>query len=422
MVNGKKEEIPPFPHHKAYIYRCKQFFLAKRLTTHLTMGNLVTLKELYNGFKNKSSIPRVLLVDPTSDCNLKCKGCWSQDYESGHNISYEKFDDILDQAENLGIMDCLMTGGEPLLRKDDILKLCKKHDKMTFGAFTNATLIDEEFADEMAELGNLNVFISIEGTKEENDFRRGSGVYDKAIRSMDILKSREIAFAFSACYHSKNYKTIASDEFLDHMREKGAWFGWLFQYIPVGSTADTSLVCTAEQRAYVQEKIRDYCVKHDYVIIDFWNNGHLAFGCLAAGVGFVHINAKGDVEPCAFCHYSDSNIHEVSLAEALRSKFFTAFRAAQPFSQNPLRPCPLIDNPQAIIDVVNEGDARSTHLSNPESAEDLAKKSFERAEEWGEKADELFKKMPEHNQKNFPKFLKYLAFKKGITDGRRKKV
>ncbi|ABE51094.1 radical SAM protein [Methanococcoides burtonii] len=422
MVNGKKEEIPPFPHHKAYIYRCKQFFLAKRLTTHLTMGNFVTLKELYNGFKNKSSIPRVLLVDPTSDCNLKCKGCWSQDYESGHNISYKKFDDILDQAENLGIMDCLMTGGEPLLRKEDILKLCKKHDKMTFGAFTNATLIDEEFADEMAKLGNLNVFISIEGTKEENDFRRGAGVYDKAIRSMDILKSREIAFAFSACYHSKNYKTIASDEFLDYMREKGAWFGWLFQYIPVGSTADTSLVCTAEQRAYVQEKIRDYCVKHDYVIIDFWNNGHLAFGCLAAGIGFVHINAKGDVEPCAFCHYSDSNIHEVSLAEALRSKFFTAFRAAQPFSQNPLRPCPLIDNPQAIIDVVNEGDARSTHLSNPESPEDLAKKSFERAEEWGEKADELFKKMPEHNQKNFPKFLKYLAFKKGITDGRRKKV
>ncbi len=422
MINGKKEKIPPFPHHKAYIYRSKQFFSAKRITTHLTMGNFVTLKELYNGIKNKSSIPRVLLIDPTSNCNLKCKGCWSKDYESGHNISYEKFDDILSQAEKLGIMDCLMTGGEPLLRKEDILKLCKKHNKMTFGAFTNATLIDEEFADEMAKLGNLNVFISIEGTKEENDFRRGPGVYDKAIKAMDILKSRGIAFAFSACYHSKNYETIASDDFLDYMREKGAWFGWLFQFIPVGSTADTSLVCTAEQRAYVQEKIRDYCAKHDYVIVDFWNNGHLSFGCIGAGVGFAHINAKGDVEPCAFCHYSDSNIHDVSLAEALRSKFFTAFRNAQPFSQNPLRACPLIDNPQAIIDVVKAGEARSTHLANPESAEDLAKKSFERAREWEGKSEELFKKMPIHNQKNFPKFLKYFAFKKGITDGRRKKI
>ncbi len=422
MINGEKEEIPPFPHHKAYIYRSKEFFLAKKLTTHLTMGNFITLKELYRGVKNKCSIPRVLLVDPTSDCNLKCKGCWSRDYESGHNISYEKFDDILNQAEKLGIMDCLMTGGEPLIRKDDILKLCKKHDKMTFGAFTNATLIDEEFADEMAKLGNLNAFVSIEGTEEETDFRRGTGVYEKVIKSMDILKSRDIAFAFSACYHSKNYKTIASDEFLDYMREKGAWFGWLFQYIPVGSNADTSLVCTAKQRAYVQEKIRDYCEKHDYVIVDFWNNGHLSFGCIGAGVGFVHINAKGDVEPCAFCHYSDSNIYDVSLADALRSDFFTTFRNAQPFSDNPLRACPLIDNPQAIIDVVNAGGAKSTHLANPESAEDLAKKSYERAKDWEGMADELFKKMPKYTQTNFPKFLKYYAFKKGITDGRRKKI
>ncbi|TGC09228.1 radical SAM protein [Methanolobus halotolerans] len=422
MINGNKEKIPAFPHHKAYIYRSKQFFSARGIVTHLTMGNFLTLKELYKGYKNKCSIPRVLLVDPTSDCNLRCKGCWSQDYESGYNISYEKFDDILNQAEKLGIMDCLMTGGEPLLRKDDILKLCKKHNRMTFGAFTNATLIDEGFADEMAKLGNLNVFISIEGTKEETDFRRGSGVYDKAIEAMDILRSRDIGFAFSACYHSKNYETIASDEFLDHMRKKGAWFGWLFQYIPVGNNADTSLVCTAEQRAYVQEKVRDYCIKHDYVIIDFWNNGHLSFGCIGAGVGFAHINAKGDVEPCAFCHYSDSNIYEVSLAEALRSEFFTAFRNAQPFSQNPLRPCPLIDNPQSIIDVVKAGGAKSTHLANPESAEDLARKSYDRAKEWEKLSDDLFKKMPEHNRKNFPLFLKYSVFKKGITDGRRKKV
>ncbi len=422
MINGKKEKVPPFPHHKAYIYRSKQFFFAKGITTHLTMGEFIHLKEVYRGVKNKCSIPRVLLIDPTSDCNLKCKGCWSQDYESGHNISYEKLDDILSQAEELGIMDCLMTGGEPLLRKDDILKLCEKHNKMTFGLFTNGTLIDESFAAEMARLGNLNVFLSIEGTREETDLRRGTGVYDKVIKAMDTLHENGIAFAFSACYHADNYKTIASDEFLDHMREKGAWFGWLFQYIPVGSNADTSLVCTTEQRAYVQQKILDYTNKNEYVVIDFWNNGHLSFGCIGAGVGFAHINAKGDVEPCAFCHYSDSNIYDVSLVDALRSKFFTEFRNAQPFSTNPLRACPLIDNPQSLIDVVNSSGAKSTHLANPETAEELAMKSFELAEEWEPVSEELFKQMPEYVQKNFPRYLRYYSFKKGITDGRRKGI
>jgi hypothetical protein len=155
------------------------------------------------------------------------------------------------------------------------------------------------------------------------------------------------------------------------------------------------------------------------VIIDFWNNGHLAFGCLAAGNGFVHINARGDVEPCAFCHYSDSNIHDVSLLDALRSPFFTAFRKAQPFSKNPLRSCPLIDVPEAIEKVVIEGNAHSTHFSCPESAHQLALKSHEKAKQWKDMSEALFLKMPEYTRKNFPVFLKYHAFKKHHTDGRR---
>jgi MoaA/NifB/PqqE/SkfB family radical SAM enzyme len=420
IIDGKKRIIPPFPHHKAFIYRCKQFFQAKSLYEQITMSNFLTVKELIRGWWYKCSMPRILLIDPTSACNLHCKGCWASDYAKGDHLTYEELDDILSQGEKLGIFDCLMTGGEPLLRKDDIIKLCKKHKKMTFGAFTNAILIDEAFADEMARLGNLNVFISIEGTREETDQRRGAGVYDKAIAAMDILKSRGIGFAFSACYHSRNYQTVASTGFLDLMRAKGAWFGWLFHYIPVGSDADLSLVCTIEQRAYVQEKIMSYSNMNDYVIIDFWNNGHLAFGCLAAGNGFVHINARGDVEPCAFCHYSDSNIHEVTLLDALRSPFFTAFRKAQPFSKNPLRSCPLIDVPEAIEKVVLKGNAHSTHFSCPESAHQLAVKSFRKAEEWKQMSEALFLKMPKYTQKNFPIFLKYHEFKKHHTDGRRK--
>jgi len=169
----------------------------------------------------------------------------------------------------------------------------------------------------------------------------------------------------------------------------------------------------------VQHKISEYCIKHQFTIVDFWNNGHLAFGCLAAGNGFVHINSKGDVEPCAFCHYSDSNIHEVSLLDALRSPFFTAFRKAQPFSNNPLRACPMVDVPEGIVKVVSEGNAHSTHYNCPESAENLSKKNTKRAEEWKIKADELYKSMPLYNQKNFPIFLKYHSFKKKMSDERR---
>lgn len=419
IINGKPEKVPPFPHHKDYIYRCRQFFTAGGVLGHLTTGRFATLKELYYGRKNKTAVPRDLLIDITSSCNLSCKGCWASDYDEADNISFTTLDDLMTQMEKLGMMDCIMSGGEPLLRKDDILRLAEKHRKLTFGLFTNGTLVDDDLAAELFRLGNVNLFVSIEGYQQENDYRRGDGVYRQVIAAMDKLKQHHIGFAFSICYHAKNYLTITSDEYLDFLREKGAWFGWLFNYVPVGSDADLSLVLNPEQRAYARQRIEAYSKKNDFLMIDFWNNGHLVFGCVGAGNGFVHITAKGDVEPCAFCHYSDANIYNMSLAEALGSPFFKAFRKAQPFSDNPLRSCPLIDEPDQLVRIVNEVGAKSTHFSCPESPEALRDKTLPGAKAWEPVADKIFEDFPQKAKENWPKFLGFLKVKQKLTDGRR---
>ncbi len=401
-VRGEKKKIPAFPHHKNYVYRVYRFFEVKNLFTFLTInGTFRIFKELYLNRKYKSVIPRDLLLDPTSSCNLKCTGCWAADYKKNSDLSYEKLDEILRDARKMGIMDILMSGGEPMMRKDDILRLCRKHNKLNFAMFTNATLIDEAFADEMVKLGNLNAFISIEGFEEDTDFRRGKGTYQKVLAAMKILKDRDIGFGFSACYHSKNYKTIASDEFLDFIREQGAWFGWLFNYFPIGSDADVSLCCSAEQRAHVLEKVAAYSKKNKFSIIDFANSGHKAIGCVAAGNDFAHINSNGDVEPCAFCHYSDVNINDMSLEDALRSPFFKKFRSIKPFSRNFLRPCPMMDVPDAMVELTTNPEVKSTHLRHPESGAELAAKTRPLAEKWKEKADPLFAEMPRQERRRF---------------------
>ena len=253
----------------------------------------------------------------------------------------------------------------------------------------------------MARLGNLNLYLSIEGFREETDMRRGSGTYDKVIAAMDLLKKKDIGFGFSICYHSKNYLTVTSDEFLDFLMEKGAWFGWMFTYLPIGSDADTSLCCTAEQRAYVKEKIENYQRRKKFTIIDFPNSGHKSIGCVAASNDFAHINSNGDLEPCAFCHYSDSNINEMSLLDALRSPFFKKFRGHKPFSENFLRPCPFFDAPEALLHITKDGNVRSTHLSHPESPEELVAKTRPIAENWKAVADELYSKMPREERRRF---------------------
>jgi MoaA/NifB/PqqE/SkfB family radical SAM enzyme len=395
-IRGQKRSIPPFPHHKEYVYRCFRFFDVKSLFDFITVaGKFRVLKENWNNFRYGCNIPRDLLIDPTSACNLQCLGCWAADYKKNSNLSYETLDRVLTEARSLGVIDILMTGGEPLMRKHDVIRLAEKHRKLTFGVFTNGTLIDEAFADEMVRLGNVNMFISIEGFREQTDFRRGAGTYDKVMKAMDILHERDIGFGFSVCYHSKNYDEVSSDEFLDFMQQKGAWLGWLFNYLPIGSDADVSLCCTAEQRALVMKRIDAYFKKNKFTLIDLMNSGHKAYGCVGGGNSFAHINANGDLEPCAFFHYADRNIHDMSLLEAFRSPFFKKMRSEKPFSSNMLRPCPLIDKPDILLNITSGNGVRSTHLHNPEPAAVLAAKARPFARRWETLTDKLVHDLPE---------------------------
>jgi MoaA/NifB/PqqE/SkfB family radical SAM enzyme len=170
--------------------------------------------------RHRCAIPRALLMDPTSRCNLRCTGCWASGYQRD-DLPFELMDRILTEAESLRVRYCFLSGGEPLIRKDDLLSLIEKHPRISFCAYTNGLLIDEAFADRMTELGNLSVSLSLEGFREQTDARRGPGVYDRVMETMDLLRQRGLSFSFSACYHSGNYETVSSDAFLDWMREKG---------------------------------------------------------------------------------------------------------------------------------------------------------------------------------------------------------
>ena len=71
------------------------------------------------------------------------------------NLTYEEMDDIVKQGVEMGTYVYLFTGGEPLVRKKDIIRLCEEHPDCVFSTFTNGTLIDEAFADEMLRVKNF---------------------------------------------------------------------------------------------------------------------------------------------------------------------------------------------------------------------------------------------------------------------------
>lgn len=347
-------------------------------------------------YRNKynCNIPWAILLDPTSACNLHCTGCWAAEYGNRLNLSFDEIDDIICQGKKLGIYMYIYTGGEPLVRKNDIIALCNKHSDCIFLSFTNATLIDEAFADDMLRVKNFIPAISVEGNLESHDSRRGNDSYDKVIDAMKILKKKRLPFGISCCYTSQNLKSISSEEFYDQMIEWGASFVWYFHYMPVGNDAAPELMPNPEQREFMYHQIRHFRETKAIFGMDFQNDGEYVGGCIAGGRRYLHINANGDVDPCVFIHYSDSNIREKSLLECLRSPLFMAYHDGQPFNENHLRPCPMLENPEKLKEIVYDlgDDVHSTDLQSPESVDHLCDKCKLYAENWKGTADKLWNK------------------------------
>ena len=134
--------------------------------------------------------------------------------------------------------------------------------------------------------------------------------------------------------------------------------------------------------------------------MDFQNDAQFVGGCIAGGRRYLHINAKGDVEPCVFIHYSNANIHDCSLLDALKSPLFQAYHDNQPFNDNMLRPCPMLENPDKLGEMVKESKAVNTDYQSPETPEHLKEKAAPYAENWTPTAEKLWNEEKEKIEAN----------------------
>ena len=340
--------------------------------------------------REQCNVPWAILLDPTSACNMHCTDCWAAEYGNQLNLSLETMDSIIRQGKELGTYMYIYTGGEPLVRKTDLIKLCEMHPDCEFRSFTNGTLIDESFCQEMLRVKNFVPAISLEGFETANDGRRGDGVFHKVMHAMELLKAHKLPFGISTCYTSKNVEDVSSEAFYDMLIEAGALFVWFFHYMPVGNGAAPELLPTPEQRTEMYHRIRAFRETKPIFAMDFQNDGEYVGGCIAGGRRYLHINARGDVEPCVFIHYSNANIRNCTLLEALKSPIFMAYHDQQPFNDNMLRPCPMLENPEKLRAIVRDTNAVSTDYESPETADTLCDRTESYAENWKPTADRLW--------------------------------
>jgi MoaA/NifB/PqqE/SkfB family radical SAM enzyme len=329
----------------------------RKLASNLIFNEFVTGYRIRREHSTGGNwVPGFFVMSPTMRCTLSCRGCYSGIYPREEVLSFDEMDRILAEARRLGIYFVVISGGEPYLIADQLLRLFHRYHDVYFLTYTNGTLLDAPLCRELARLGNVAPGISVEGFEAETELRRGPGVFGHVLKAMELLRQNRVLFGFSATATRFNMDTITSSEFVKFYLDKGAIFGWYFLFLPVGADPDLDLTPTAEQRVEMGHRVSR--LRRDYPIFlgDFWNDGPAVGGCMAGGRHYFHILNNGNVEPCVFCHFSADNIKGKTLLEVANSPFFKAIRREFPFNEtgNLLRPCMVIDNPHVLRKLVEE--------------------------------------------------------------------
>ena len=277
-------------------------------------------------------IPSYLIASITSACNLHCAGCYSRcnhatvDAAPVSQLTDEEWLRIFDEADELGISFILLAGGEPMLRRD-IIEAAGKKPNILFPILTNGTFIDKRYFELFDRCRNLVPVMSIEGEKEITDARRGKGVYDRLIANMDEFKRRGLIFGTSITVTTQNLREVSSDTFLKKLSDRGCKVVIFVEFVPV-TEESKELAPGEEERAILRDEIARLRAEHpEMVYIAFPGDEKSSGGCVAAGRGFFHINSHGGAEPCPFSPYSDVNVRNSSLREAMHSPLFTALRS-----------------------------------------------------------------------------------------------
>jgi MoaA/NifB/PqqE/SkfB family radical SAM enzyme len=381
LVGVLERYVARYPAHRAQLQQLRELFerrhpsleLGRKVMTQLhpncrrkliiNLGINATWlgQHIRNDFKAQFGLlpPYLMVISPTMRCNLKCLGCYAGEYPRDTDpMSFETLDRVVTEAKQMGMFMFTITGGEPFVRPD-LLDLYQKHSDAVFQVYTNGTRISDAAIERLQRLGNVAPAISIEGFQKETDFRRGKGVYAQVMDTMERLRQAGVLFGFSGTVTRLNADTYVRDEFLDLMIEKGCLFGWFFMFVPVGQDATVELMPTAAQRDAMRRKIMQARRTRPIFVADFWNDGCLTGGCMSAGTLYLHLNFRGDLEPCVFMHFASDNIHDLyanggHLWDVLRSPLFTAIRGINRSHPNLLRPCPIVDHNELLEQVLTK--------------------------------------------------------------------
>ena len=314
-------------------------------------------------------VPPFLIASITSECNLRCSGCYARaggncesrsDSVTGPSADSDKlfksvpigemsplqWKNVFLQASDLGVSFIILVGGEPLMRPEILIK-ASEIPSIIFPVFTNGTLFDSERIEFFDRFRNLIPVLSLEGDKSMTDSRRSDGVFDQIQKTFRELNSKNILFGVSVTVTTENMDYVTDSNFVSSLKQSGCTALFYVEYVPV----DGNLSLAPNDADFNKIGRRVSNLRDEFggmIIVSFPGDEQYLGGCLAAGIGFFHINAVGGAEPCPFSPYSDISLKTHSLEEAIQSPLFKKITAEGLLNEKHIGGCTLFAEKETV--------------------------------------------------------------------------
>ncbi len=333
-------------------------------------------KELENGLQ----VPSTLIISITPRCNLNCEGCYSstagniQRCKSSETktqaktlLNREQWRKVIKEAGELGIFVNIIAGGEPFLFPE-LIELCEEFKDQTFVIFTNGTALTEADYNLLKRSTNLAIIVSIEGSPEFTDKRRGSGVYEKALNTIKNLDQIGVPTGISATITRMNFRYWMNPENIDNLIKQNIRILFLIEYIPQTplpqpkmestdcstkssldmTSSDHSLLLKPEERREFRAQILKFRSTKPIFIIHSPGDEEYFGGCVSAGRGFAHVTPAGDLTPCPVSNIATHNLINSTLREGLASPLFKEICKNEHLLETEGMPCALFAHPEEV--------------------------------------------------------------------------
>ncbi|HBO42822.1 MAG TPA: radical SAM protein, partial [Planctomycetaceae bacterium] len=303
--------------------------------------------------------PPFLFFALTNACNLRCRGCWIKTKGTIHRLDRADIDAMIAAARRHKARFHTLLGGEPMMYPD-VLAIPADHPDCYFQVITNGMFFDAATAERIRALGNVTPLVSIDGSAEANDDRRGEGVFEAARAGMRELHKRRILFGVATTVTGKNLDDVTSDDYVRAMIDRGAMYLWYYVCRPVGADPTPELCVSREQMLALRRRLLALRRRHPIILIDtYWNAEGEAVCPAALGLGF-HIGPRGSIEPCPPLSFAREQIgdNEGDLFKTINESEF--LRGFQRFVNERTKGCVILEHPGELAEFFREQGASDT--------------------------------------------------------------